>query len=118
MLIHEMLGTKMRALFQRRRGRDLFDLYWALEHATPPVDPTEVVESFLHYLRKENSQASREEFVTILDSHLSDRGFRSDTDHLLRQGVQYDPYRARDCVRAKLLNLLPVLLRSTRGMRR
>lgn len=27
--IHEMLGTKMRALFQRRRGRDLFDLYWA-----------------------------------------------------------------------------------------
>src|ERR1017187_10034801 len=28
--IHEMLGTKMRALFQRRRGRDLFDLYWEL----------------------------------------------------------------------------------------
>jgi predicted nucleotidyltransferase component of viral defense system len=28
--IHEMLGTKMRALFQRKRGRDLFDLYWAL----------------------------------------------------------------------------------------
>jgi predicted nucleotidyltransferase component of viral defense system len=25
-----MLGTKMRALFQRRRGRDLFDLYRAL----------------------------------------------------------------------------------------
>ena len=28
--IHEMLGTKMRAMFQRKRGRDLFDLYWAL----------------------------------------------------------------------------------------
>jgi len=28
--IHEMLSTKMRALFQRKRGRDLFDLYWAL----------------------------------------------------------------------------------------
>jgi hypothetical protein len=27
--IHEMLGTKLRALFQRWRGRDLFDLYWA-----------------------------------------------------------------------------------------
>ena len=25
--IHEMLGTKMRAMFQRKRGRDLFDLY-------------------------------------------------------------------------------------------
>lgn len=28
--LHEMLGTKLRALFQRKRGRDLFDLYWAL----------------------------------------------------------------------------------------
>lgn len=27
--IHEMLGTKMRALMQRTQGRDLFDLYHA-----------------------------------------------------------------------------------------
>ena len=44
--IHEMPGTKMRALFQRRRGRDLFDLYWALTLANPPIDPTAVIESF------------------------------------------------------------------------
>jgi integrase len=32
--IHEMPSTKMRAMFQRKRGRDLFDLYWALgKHA-------------------------------------------------------------------------------------
>lgn len=30
-----MLGTKMRALFQRKRGRDLFDLYWALADNLP-----------------------------------------------------------------------------------
>jgi predicted nucleotidyltransferase component of viral defense system len=28
--VNEMLATKMRALFQRKKGRDLFDLYWAL----------------------------------------------------------------------------------------
>lgn len=39
---HEMLGTKMRALFQRRRGRDLFDLYWALEHLREAVNPERV----------------------------------------------------------------------------
>ncbi|MFC1462362.1 nucleotidyl transferase AbiEii/AbiGii toxin family protein [Verrucomicrobiota bacterium] len=105
--INEMVGTKMRALFQRRRGRDLFDLYWALEHATPPVHSVAVVESFLYYLRKEGSQAGRKEFIAILDSHLGDPGFRSDTDHLLRQGVQYDPLHAGDSVREKLLNLLP-----------
>ena len=54
--IHEMLGTKMRALFQRRRGRDLFDLYWALTLANPPVDPAAIIESFQHYLRQEDSQ--------------------------------------------------------------
>jgi predicted nucleotidyltransferase component of viral defense system len=105
--IHEMLGTKMRALFQRRRGRDLFDLYWALEHATPVVDPAAVVDSFVHYLRQEGSRAGREEFTGILESHLPDRGFRSDTDHLLRKGVEYDPYRAAERVRTKLLDLLP-----------
>ena len=25
--LEELLGTKMRALYQRRKGRDLFDLY-------------------------------------------------------------------------------------------
>jgi predicted nucleotidyltransferase component of viral defense system len=28
--LEELLGTKLRALYQRRKGRDLFDLYWAL----------------------------------------------------------------------------------------
>ena len=36
--IHEMLGTKMRAMFQRKRGRDLFDLYWALTKSPNHID--------------------------------------------------------------------------------
>jgi predicted nucleotidyltransferase component of viral defense system len=30
--IEELLGTKLKALYQRKKGRDLFDLYWALIH--------------------------------------------------------------------------------------
>jgi predicted nucleotidyltransferase component of viral defense system len=37
--IHEMLGTKMRALCQRKRGRDLFDLFWALNMTNGKVIP-------------------------------------------------------------------------------
>src|SRR6266498_6130790 len=59
--IHEMLGTKLRALFQRRRGRDLFDLYWALTLAKPPIEPAAIIESFQHYLRQEGSTAGRAE---------------------------------------------------------
>jgi predicted nucleotidyltransferase component of viral defense system len=105
--IHEMLGTKMRALFQRRRGRDLFDLYWALTLARPRVDPAAIIESFQHYLQQERSSAGRAEFVEILESHLADRGFCSDMDQLLRVGAEYDPQKAGAFVKAKLLSLLP-----------
>jgi predicted nucleotidyltransferase component of viral defense system len=104
--LHEMLGTKMRALFQRRRGRDLFDLYWALTLAKPPIDPAAVIESFQHYLRQEGNTAGRAEFVGILDSHLADRGFCSDMGQLLRAGIAYDPHKAGTYVKANLLKLL------------
>lgn len=105
--IHEMLGTKMRALFQRKRGRDLFDLYWALTMANPAVDPAAVIKSFQHYLRQEGSRASRAEFTQLLEGHLADRGFCSDMQPLLRAGVVYDPREAEDCVKNRLLSLLP-----------
>jgi predicted nucleotidyltransferase component of viral defense system len=105
--IHEMLGTKLRALFQRRRGRDLFDLYWALTLAKPPVVPANIIESFQHYLELEGSVAGRAEFVAILDAHLADSGFRSDMNQLLRVGITYDPQQARHYVKTKLLALLP-----------
>jgi hypothetical protein len=105
--IHEMLGTKLRALFQRRRGRDLFDLYWALTLAKPPVVPAKIIESFQHYLKLEGSVAGRAEFVALLDAHLADRGFCSDMYQLLRVGITCDPQQAGHYVKTKLLALLP-----------
>ncbi len=105
--IHEMLGTKLRALFQRKRGRDLFDLYWALTRAEPAVDPEKIIESFQHYLKQEGGRAVRAEFVGILEGHLNDRGFCSDMEPLLRVGIKYNVQEAGDYVKSKLLNLLP-----------
>ena len=105
--IHEMLGTKMRAMFQRKRGRDLFDLYWALTQSRSPVDPSAIIASFEHYLRQEGTKAGRAEFVGILEAHLKDRGFCSDMEPLLRHGIAYDPEAAGNYVQANLLKLLP-----------
>ncbi len=105
--IHEMLGTKMRAMFQRKRGRDLFDLYWALTKSPDAVDPAGIVASFQHYLNQEGTKAGRAEFVGILEAHLKDRGFCSDMEPLLRTGIDYDPQTAGSYVKAKLLSLLP-----------
>ena len=104
--IHEMLGTKMRALFQRRRGRDLFDLYWALTEAGTPVNPVEIIELFLYYLQQEGTVATRDEFIGLLQSHLNDRGFLTDMNALLRTGIAYDPVVAGDFVISNLLQLL------------
>ena len=59
--IHEMLGTKMRALFQRTRGRDLFDLYWALTKS--PVNSIAIINAFTYYMKQEKSEARRNDFI-------------------------------------------------------
>ena len=105
--IHEMLGTKMRAMFQRRRGRDLFDLYWALTKSPSPVDPQAIIESFRFYMAQEGSKAGQGEFVGILEAHLKDRGFCTDMEPLLRSGIVYDPQEAGNYVKANLLSHLP-----------
>jgi predicted nucleotidyltransferase component of viral defense system len=105
--IHEMLGTKMRAMFQRKRGRDLFDLYWALTKSAKPVDPAAIIKSFQHYMKQEGTKAGRAEFVGILEAHLKDRGFCSDMEPLLRHGISYDPQSAGNYIKANLLSLLP-----------
>jgi len=105
--IHEMLGTKMRAMLQRRRGRDLFDLYWAMTKSESPIDPSAVIESFQHYMKQEGTKARRAEFIGILEEHLKDRGFCSDIESLLRNGVSYSPQAAGKYAIANLLSRLP-----------
>ena len=105
--IHEMTGTKMRAMFQRKRGRDLFDLYWALTKSARTVKAPAIIESFQHYMKQQGTKAGRTEFIGILDDHLADRGFRSDMMPLLRNGIDYDPQVAGIYIKTNLLNLLP-----------
>jgi len=94
-------------MFQRKRGRDLFDLYWALTKSPTPVDPSAIIESFQHYMKQEDTTAGRVEFIEILEAHLLDRGFCSDMGPLLRSGITYNPQAAAKYVKANLLKLLP-----------
>ncbi len=45
--IEELLATKIRALFQRSKGRDLFDLWMALTQLD--VEPDDLVAAFAPY---------------------------------------------------------------------
>lgn len=45
--VEELLGTKLRALYQRKKGRDLFDLWYAFHGSSTKPSADAVVEGFL-----------------------------------------------------------------------
>lgn len=57
--LDELLGTKLRALYQRKKGRDLFDLWNAFRQAKPAPDPQRVVTSSLEYMNRGGNHISR-----------------------------------------------------------
>ena len=75
--LEELAATKIRALFQRKKGRDLFDLWLAVRQGG--VSPTEVAACFGPY-RPDGWTAARA--VTNLEAKLEDREFAADVERL------------------------------------
>lgn len=93
----ELLGTKLRALYQRKKGRDLFDLYYALMHIKLDID--KVIHCFRGYIeQEENKPPTRREFELNLMEKMKDSEFTGDITGLLRPDVVYDQNEALDAV--------------------
>lgn len=73
----ELIATKIRALYQRSKGRDLFDLWLALEHLE--LEPAAILAALAPY-RPDGLTASRA--IANLEAKVRDRQFRSDVDVL------------------------------------
>lgn len=101
----ELLGTKLRALYQRRKGRDLFDLWHA--HRVGMVDAAAVARIFSLYMNAENHPVSAAEFTTNLSAKIKHSGFLSDTPPLLRPGVTFDPTQAHEWLTSEVIPHLP-----------
>jgi predicted nucleotidyltransferase component of viral defense system len=103
--LDELLGTKLRALYQRRKGRDLFDLWLCMSRKL--ADPDRVVACFGDYMRREGHPVSRAEFERNLRGKQGDPAFMADTRPLLSPAIQYDATSAMALVRSVLVNKLP-----------
>lgn len=86
--LDELLGTKLRALYQRKKGRDLFDLWWASRQAT--VDLDRVVRCFGEYLGAGGLRVSRAEMEANLAGKRRDRRFLADLQPLLAPWIEWD----------------------------
>jgi predicted nucleotidyltransferase component of viral defense system len=99
----ELLGTKLRALYQRSKGRDLFDLWCALTQLS--LDEKAIVDAFKHYIREE--EFTFPQLARNLEIKLKDEEFRSDLSQLVLEPPDgYDPDSAADLVMSRLGILL------------
>lgn len=103
--INELLGTKLRALYQRRKGRDLFDLDYSRLNETINLD--EVIESFNAYMKfsTEYVPTGREFELNILEKE-QDPDFTGDMEALLRPGIHYDQEAAFEWIKNEVITKL------------
>lgn len=78
----ELLGTKLRALYQRKKGRDLYDLWYSMAEY-PELDTGIIVDILQQYMSFESKTISRAEFERNLFYKKSDRVFINDIFPLL-----------------------------------
>lgn len=100
----ELFATKLRALYQRRKGRDLFDLWKSFELG---LDHEKVVDIFLRYMKHVGKQIYRDHFAKNLEEKLKDRNFVGDIVPLIVPGTDYDVFQAADLVDKKIFSLIP-----------
>ena len=82
-----LFGTKLRALLQRRKNRDLFDLHHGLLQLD--MDHDQVVACLDHYLALEAHPISRAEAEERMLKKLT-RSLTEDIEPLLPVGVRFD----------------------------
>jgi len=105
--IEELLGTKLRALYQRKKGRDLFDLWYAFKSGDIALDPARVVESFLKYMEYGEHTISRALFEKNLIENKEDLEFKKDIEPLLTSEGEWDFDESFDFVMDSLISRLP-----------
>ena len=70
------MATKLRALYQRRKGRDLFDLWFVSQNDLVNLD--RVFEIYEKYCMNDDSYFSRDEFLKNLALKRNHPAFQSD----------------------------------------
>lgn len=95
--LNELLGTKMRAMYQRKKGRDLFDLDWAINHCE--VDKKKIVQSFLAYMDFQELSIDQKDYIVNLEEKINNPVYRQDIFNYVRPDIEYDPWTAFENVK-------------------
>ncbi len=88
--INELLGTKLRAIYQRSKGRDLFDLNYARLNMELNIE--QIIKCFKEYTTFATGKRppSKKEFLINIEEKETDPVFTGDMEALLRPGIKYN----------------------------
>ncbi len=102
---NELIGTKLRALYQRKKSRDLFDLWLALQH--PHFDVEETLKSFHAYMKHQNKKITRAQFESNLAEKFIDPDFGRDIELMMAADIRWDLREAMEKVHKEVIGFLP-----------
>lgn len=103
--LEEMIATKLRALYQRRKGRDLFDLWLVLKNNLINVD--NVIDIFMQYCKKDQQNITRSLFEQSLHEKQLKADFQNDMNLLLPVNSEWNFTEGLELVQEKLISKIP-----------
>lgn len=101
--INELLGTKLRALYQRSKGRDLFDLDYSRQKVE--LDYEQIIICFKKYTTFATGKRppSKKEFLLNIEGKENNADFAGDMEALLRSDITYNQDEAFDWLKTELI---------------
>jgi predicted nucleotidyltransferase component of viral defense system len=103
--LEELMATKVKALYERRKGRDLFDLWLVLDRGL--VDPFKVLELMAAYCEKTEVKITRALFEKSLQEKCQSSDFTGDMSFLLTQPNAWNFNHALEMVYKSFIAHLP-----------
>ena len=105
--LEELIGTKLRAMFQRKKLRDLFDVEYALKNGD--VDDSLILRCWRRYMSTNgHTPPTSREFVENMDGKMSMPDYIADIDSILRRDVSFDAQLAYRLVRERLIEKIDI----------
>ncbi len=104
--LEELLGTKLRALYQCRKGRDLYDMHKALVHHLG-LNKEALLKCYNEYIKfVVDNLPSQKNYLQNLEAKMQDSEFLGDITGLIRPIEQYNQYAAYQMVKTELIEKL------------
>jgi predicted nucleotidyltransferase component of viral defense system len=101
--INVPLGTKLRALYQRSKGRDLFDLDYS--RLNIELNSDEIIHCFKEYttFSTGHKPPSKKEFLLNIEEKEQNLNFTGDMEALLRTEITYNQKKAFTWLKKEIL---------------